>query len=88
MKLDKLELHPSLVRNAIFLGRRKNNMYVNKIDFTPQFYHCLAELSAKELNKSDSDETNLMVGAYNGLMIEVKACIVKGEDETSSTPNI
>ena len=88
MRLNKLQLHPGSFSNTIFLGEIKNDMYIHKIDFTPQFYHCLAELAAKELNKSDSDETNLMVGAYNGLMLEVKACVVKGEDETLSTSDI
>jgi hypothetical protein len=90
MKLDKLQLHPAPISDAIFLGKVKDNMYVEKIDFTQQFYQCLAELCVKELGKSDDSEITFSAEIENGLVVEIKACIKKEEeeDETSSTPNI
>ena len=88
MKLDKLELHPAPISDAIFLGKTKDNMYVEKVDFTQQFYLCLAELCVKQLSKNDNGEITFSAEIENGLVVEIKACIKKEEDETSSTPNI
>lgn len=88
MKLDKLQLHPAPISDVIFLGKIKNNMYIEKIDFTQQFYQCLAELCVKELSKNDDSEITFSAEIENGLVVEIKACIKKEEDETSSTPNI
>ncbi|ARR02731.1 hypothetical protein CVIC8964_1344 [Campylobacter vicugnae] len=88
MKLDKLQLHPAPISDAIFLGEIKNHMYVNKIDFTQQFYLCLAEMCVKQLSKTDDSEITFSAEIENGLVVEIKACIKKEEDETSSTPNI
>lgn len=88
MKLDKLQLHPAPISDCIFLGKVKGNMYVDKIDFTQEFYQCLAELCVKELSKNDDSEITFSAEIENGLVVEIKACIKKEEDETSSTPNI
>lgn len=88
MELDKLQLHPAPISDAIFLGKAKDNMYVEKVDFTQQFYLCLAELCVKQLSKSDDSEITFSAEIENGLVVEIKACIKKEEDETSSTSNI
>jgi hypothetical protein len=75
MKLNDLQMHPAPISDVIFLGQIKNNMYVDKIDFTEQFYLCLAELCAKQLSKCDDSEIALSAEIENGLVVEIKACI-------------
>ena len=50
-------------------------MYVDKIDFTEQFYLCLAELCVKQLSKNDDSEITFSAEIENGLTIEIKACL-------------
>ena len=88
MKLDKLQLHPAPISDVIFLGKAKGNMYVEKVDFTEQFYLCLAELCVKQLSKNDGSEVTFSAEIENGLVVEIKACIKKEENETSSTSDI
>ncbi|WP_096025507.1 hypothetical protein [Campylobacter lanienae] len=71
--LNNLQMHPAPISDAIFLGKAKNNMYVEKIDFTQQFYLCLAELCLKELNKRNIDSVTLTEQFESGLVIEIKA---------------
>ena len=63
-------------------------MYVEKVDFTQQFYLCLAELCVKQLSKSDDSEITFSAEIENGLVVEIKACIKKEEDGTPPTSNI
>lgn len=80
MKLDKLQLHPAPISDAIFLGKAKDNMYVEKVDFTQQFYLCLAELCVKQLSKNDDSEVAFSAEIENGLVVEIKACIKKDKN--------
>lgn len=73
MKLDELQMHPAPISDAIFLGKIKSNKWVEKIDFTEQFYKCLAELCLKELNKRNTDSLTLTEQFESGLVIEIKA---------------
>ncbi|RAZ45748.1 hypothetical protein [Campylobacter hyointestinalis] len=73
MKLNELQMHPAPVSDAIFLGKIKSNKWVEKIDFTEQFYECLAELCLKELNKRNTDSLTLTEQFESGLVIEIKA---------------
>ena len=50
-------------------------MYVNKVDFTQQFYLCLAELCVKKLGKIDGGEIAFSAEIENGLVVEIKACL-------------
>lgn len=77
MELDKLQLHPAPISDVIFLGKAKGNMYVEKTDFTQQFYLCLAELCVKQLSKNDDSEITFSTEIENGLVVEIKACIKK-----------
>lgn len=88
MKLDKLQLHPALISDAIFLGKAKDNMYVEKVDFTQQFYLCLAELCVKQLNKTDDSEITFSAEIENGLIVEIKANIKKNEYEKSKVKEL
>lgn len=88
MKLNDLQMHPAPISDAIFLGKVKNNMYVEKIDFTQQFYQCLAELCVKQLDKNNKDSITLSAEIEDGIVVEIKACIKKDKNETSSTSNI
>lgn len=83
MKLENLQMHPAPISDAIFLGKVKNHMYVEKIDFTQQFYLCLAELCVKQLSKSDDDSIAFSAEIENGLIVEIKASIKKDEYEKS-----
>ncbi|RAZ49192.1 hypothetical protein [Campylobacter hyointestinalis] len=73
MKLDELQMHPAPISDIIFLGRIKSNIYVEKIDFTEQFYKCLAELCVKQLRKSDS--VTFSAEIIDGTVVEIKAYI-------------
>ncbi|MBK3487697.1 hypothetical protein JF116_09935 [Campylobacter fetus subsp. venerealis] len=73
MKLNELQMYPAPVSDAIFLGKLKSNKWVEKIDFTEQFYQCLAELCKKELNKNNDDSITLIEQFESGLTIEIKA---------------
>ena len=75
MKLENLGMHPAPISNAIFLGEIKDHMYVNKVDFTQQFYLCLAELCVKKLGKIDGGEIAFSAEIENGLVVEIKACL-------------
>lgn len=88
MKLDNLQMHPAPISDCIFLGKVKSNMYLEKIDFTQQFYQCLAELCVKQLDKNNKDSITLSAEIEDGIVVEIKACIKKDKNETSSTPNI
>lgn len=77
MKLNNLQMHPAPISDAIFLGKIKSNMYIEKIDFTQQFYQCLAELCVKQLSKCDSDSITFSAEIENGIVVEIKACIKK-----------
>ncbi|WP_096030503.1 hypothetical protein [Campylobacter lanienae] len=75
MKLNELQMHPAPVSDAIFLGKIKSNKWVEKIDFTEQFYECLAQLCKKELDKTNDNTIILVEQFESGLTIEIKACI-------------
>ncbi|MCR8689727.1 MULTISPECIES: hypothetical protein [Campylobacter] len=47
MKLEELKMYPAPVSDAVFLGKIKSNMWIEKIDFTDQFWNCLAEICGK-----------------------------------------
>ena len=81
MKLENLEMHPAPISDAIFLGRIKNNMYVEKIDFTQQFYLCLAELCVKKLGKIDGGEIAFSAEIENGLTVEIKVCLKERDNQ-------
>ena len=84
MKLDNLQMHPAPISDAIFLGTIKKDkrsgfdIWKNKIDFTNQFFECLAELCKKELNKTNEDNIRLVEEFQSGLKIEINAYIDKG----------
>ena len=80
MKLTDLQLHPAPISDVIFLGKIKDNMYLEKVDFTQQFYQCLAELCVKELNKGDNSVITLSAEIENGLVVEIKACIKESDN--------
>lgn len=75
MRLENLGMHPAPISDAIFLGRIKDNMYLEKVDFTQQFYLCLAELCVKKLGKIDGGEIAFSAEIENGLVVEIKASI-------------
>lgn len=75
MKLNDLQMHPAPISDVIFLGKIKDNMYLEKVDFSQQFYLCLAELCAKQLSKSDNSEISFSAEIENGLVVEIKACL-------------
>ena len=81
MKLENLEMHPAPISDAIFLGRIKNNMYVEKIDFTQQFYLCLAELCVKKLGKIDGGDITFSAEIENGLIVEIKVCLKERDNQ-------
>lgn len=83
MKLEELRMYPAPISDAIFLGTIKKDKsgfdrYKNKIDFTNQFFECLAGLCKKELNKTDEDNIRLVWEFQSGLKIEINAYIDKG----------
>ena len=79
MKLENLEMHPAPVSDAIFLGEIKSNIYTKKVDFTEQFYQCLAEFFLKNVNKSDDGEYTLEFEIQDGSILEIKASIKEAE---------
>lgn len=79
MKLENLEIHPAPISDAIFLGEIKGNLYTKKIDFTKQFYQCLAEFFLKNVNKSDDEEYTLKAEIQSGYILEIKAKIKEAE---------
>ena len=81
MNLKNLQMHPAPISDAIFLGRIKNNMYVEKIDFTQQFYLCLAELCVKKLGKIDGGEIAFSAEIENGLTVEIKVCLKERDNQ-------
>ena len=84
MKLEELRIHPEPISDTIFLGTMKKDkrsgfdIWKNKIDFTNQFFECLAELCKKELNKTNEDNIRLVEEFQSGLKIEINAYIDKG----------
>ena len=84
MKLEELEMHPAPVSDSIFLGTMKKDtkrgfdMWSNKIDFTEQFYECLAQLCKKELDKTNDNTITLVEQFESGLTIEIKAYVNEG----------
>lgn len=75
MELNNLQMHPAPISDVIFLGKIKDNMYLEKVDFTQEFYLCLAELCVKQLSKNDNSEITFSAEIENGLVVEIKACI-------------
>lgn len=79
MKLNELQMHPAPISDAIFLGTMEKDkrsgfdIWKNRIDFTNQFFECLAELCLKELNKRNTDSLTLTEQFESGLVIEIKA---------------
>lgn len=84
MKLEELRMYPAPISDAILLGVIKKDkrsgfdVWKNKIDFTNQFFECLAELCKKELNKTNEDNIRLVEEFQSGLKIEINAYIDKG----------
>ena len=84
MKLEELRMYPAPISDTIFLGTIKKdkrsgfNIWKNRIDFTNQFFECLAELCKKELNKTNEDNIRLVEEFQSGLKIEINAYIDKG----------
>ncbi|MCR8697167.1 MULTISPECIES: hypothetical protein [Campylobacter] len=78
MKLDELEIHPAPVSEDIFLGTMKKDIksgflrWVNKINFTEQFWSCLAEICIKKLIDSKADSVVFIENFESGLKIEFK----------------
>lgn len=78
MKLDELVIRPAPVSESIFLGTMKKDIksgfykWVNKIDFTEQFWSCLAEFGRNKLIKNETDEITFVEEFESGLKLEIK----------------
>lgn len=82
MKLEELKMYPAPVsKEIIFLGTMKKDeksgfdMWVNKIDFTEQFWNCLAEICRKKLIESENNSVVFLEEFSSGLKLEIKAFI-------------
>lgn len=78
MKLDELVIRPAPVSESIFLGTMKKDKklgfyrWVNKIDFTEQFWSCLAEFGINKLIRNETDEITFVEEFESGLKLEIK----------------
>ncbi len=75
MKLEELKMYPAPVSDAVFLGKIKSNMWIEKIDFTDQFWNCLAELCRKKLIESEDNSVVFVEVFSSGLKLEIKVSI-------------
>ncbi|OCS25474.1 hypothetical protein [Campylobacter fetus] len=81
MKLEELKMYPAPVSESIFLGTIKKDtksgfdMWSNKIDFTEQFWNCLAEICRKKLIKSEDNSVVFLEEFESGLKLEIKVSI-------------
>lgn len=80
MKLKELKMHPAPISDSIFLGTMKKdksgfNMWSNKIDFTEQFWNCLAEICRKKLIESENNSVVFLEEFESGLKLEIKVSI-------------
>lgn len=82
MKLEELKMYPTPVsEEIIFLGTMKKDkksgfdMWSNKIDFTEQFWNCLAEICRKKLIKSEDNSVVFLEEFSSGLKLEIKVSI-------------
>ncbi len=50
-------------------------MWSNKIDFTEQFWNCLAEICRKKLIKSEDNSVVFLEEFESGLKLEIKVSI-------------
>ena len=81
MKLKELKMYPAPISDSIFLGTmkvvkdKKISMWSNKIDFTEQFWNCLAEICRKKLIKSENNSVVFLEEFESGLKLEIKVSI-------------
>ncbi|KAA3685289.1 hypothetical protein JJB27_08270 [Campylobacter fetus subsp. venerealis] len=80
MKLKELKMYPAPISDSIFLGTMKKdksgfNMWSNKIDFTEQFWNCLAEICRKKLIESENNSVVFLEEFESGLKLEIKVSI-------------
>ena len=81
MKLKELKMYPAEVSESVFLGTMKKDkksgfdMWSNKIDFTEQFWNCLAEICRKKLIESEDNSIVFVEVFSSGLKLEIKASI-------------
>ncbi|MDD5785941.1 DUF7446 family protein [Campylobacter lanienae] len=81
MKLEELKMYPAPISDSIFLGTMKKDkkngfdMWSNKIDFTEQFWNCLAEICRKKLIKSEDNSVVFLEEFESGLKLEIKVSI-------------
>lgn len=81
MKLEELKMYPAEVSESVFLGTMKKDkksgfdMWSNKIDFTEQFWNCLAEICRKKLIKSEDNSVVFLEEFSSGLKLEIKVSI-------------
>ena len=75
MKLEELKMYPAPVSDAVFLGKIKSNMWIEKIDFTDQFWNCLAEICRKKLIESEDNSVVFVEVFSSGLKLEIKVSI-------------
>ena len=81
MKLEELKMYPAPVsKEIIFLGTMKKyksgfDMWVDKIDFTEEFWNCLAEICRKKLIESEDNSVVFLEEFSSGLKLEIKVSI-------------
>lgn len=81
MKLEELKMYPAEVSESVFLGTMKKDkksgfdMWSNKIDFTDQFWNCLAEICRKKLIESEDNSVVFVEVFSSGLKLEIKVSI-------------
>ena len=75
MKLEELKMYPAPVSDAVFLGKIKSNIWIEKIDFTDQFWYCLAEICGKKLIESKDNSVVFVEVFSSGLKLEIKVSI-------------
>ena len=81
MTLKELKMYPAPSSDSIFLGTmkvvkdKKISMWSNKIDFTEQFWNCLAEICRKKLIESENNSVVFLEEFSSGLKLEIKAFI-------------
>lgn len=81
MTLKELKMYPAPISDSIFLGTmkvvkdKKISMWSNKIDFTEQFWNCLAEICRKKLIESENNSVVFLEEFSSGLKLEIKAFI-------------
>ena len=81
MKLEELKMYPAEVSESVFLGTMKKDkksgfdMWSNKIDFTEQFWNCLAEICRKKLIKSEDNSVVFLEEFSSGLKLGIKVSI-------------